>query len=139
MIIKWSSGQMFRWLRSLKHSGLTNRSVQWGKNGREDELTNKSVLSSGYSVNWIYKHIDSTYIGCWHMNLLHISSGFRNRWKWTYKHISSNSKQTIDADADTDELTINQFIETNNRGIDELTIDQFIETNDKCIDEPTTD
>jgi hypothetical protein len=61
---------------SLKHPRLTNRSVQWSRNDREDELTNKSVLSSGYSVNWIYKQIDSTYIGCWQTNLLQISLGF---------------------------------------------------------------
>jgi hypothetical protein len=60
----------------LKHSGLTNGSVQWGKNGGEDELTNISILSSGYSVNWIYKQIDSTYVEFWQTNLLQISSGF---------------------------------------------------------------
>jgi hypothetical protein len=36
----------------------------------KDEFTNKSVLSLGYSVNWIYKQIDSTYIECWQTNLL---------------------------------------------------------------------
>jgi hypothetical protein len=74
------------------------------------------------------------------MNLLQISLGFfRNRWKWTYKQISSNSKQIIDVDVDTDELTTDQFIEINNRDIDELTTDQFIGTDDRGIDELTTD
>jgi hypothetical protein len=49
------------------------------------------------------------------------------------------SKQIIDADADTDELTIDQFIETDNRGIDELTTDQFIETNNRGINKLNTD
>jgi hypothetical protein len=64
---------------------------------------------------------------------------FRNRWKWTYKHISSNSKQILDADIDTNELTTGRFIETDDRGIDELTTDQFIETDNRDIDELTTD
>jgi hypothetical protein len=57
--------------------------------------------------------------------------------KWTYKQISSNSKQIIDADADVDESTTYQFTETDDRGIDELTTDQFIETGDRGIDELT--
>jgi hypothetical protein len=47
-MVKWSSASM---MKSLKHSGLTNRSVQWDRNDREDELTNRSVSYSGYSVN----------------------------------------------------------------------------------------
>jgi hypothetical protein len=64
---------------------------------------------------------------------------FRNRWKWTYKQISSNSKQIIDADTDTDELTTDQFIETYDRGIDELTTDQFMNAGKKNTGELTTD
>jgi hypothetical protein len=62
----------------------------------------------------------------------------RNRWKWTYKQISSNLKWIIDADVDTDELTTYQFIETDDRDRDELTTYQFIETDDRGIDELTT-
>jgi hypothetical protein len=65
--------------------------------------------------------------------------GFRNRWKWTCKQINSNSKQIIDADVDTDELTTYQFIEIDTRGIDELTTDQFMNAGKKDISELTTD
>jgi hypothetical protein len=56
---------------------------------------------------------------------------FRNRWKWTCKQIRSNSKQIIDADTYTDELTTDQIIETYDRGIDELTTNQFINAGKK--------
>jgi hypothetical protein len=42
-------------------------------------------------------------------------------------------------DIDTDELTTDQFIETDNRGIDELTPDQFMITDNWGIDEIITD
>jgi hypothetical protein len=128
-VIEWSNTLV---MGSLKHPGLTNILVQWGMNGREDELTNISVLSSEYNANWIYKQIDSTYVGCWKTNLpTDQFEILRNRWKQTYKQISSNSKQIIDTDADTDELTIGQFIETDNRGIDEFTTDQFMNAGKK--------
>jgi hypothetical protein len=53
----------------------------------------------------------------------------------TYKKISSNSKQITD----TDELTIDQFIEIDNRDIDELTTYQFVETYNRDINELITD
>jgi hypothetical protein len=64
---------------------------------------------------------------------------FRDRWKWTYKQISSYSKQIIDADVDTDELTTDQFIETDDRDTDELTTDQFMNAGKKDTGELTTD
>jgi hypothetical protein len=44
----------------------------------------------------------------------------------------------MDADADTNELTIDQFIEIDGRGIDELTTDQFMNAGKKDTSELTT-
>jgi DNA-binding LacI/PurR family transcriptional regulator len=59
--------------------------------------------------------------------------------KWTYKQINSNSKQIVDVDTDTDELTTDQFMITDDRGIDELATDQFMSAGKKDIGELTTD
>jgi hypothetical protein len=44
----------------------------------------------------------------------------------------------MDADADTNELTTDQFIEIDGRGIDELTTDQFMNAGKKDTSELTT-
>jgi hypothetical protein len=137
-VVEWSSASM---MGSLKHYGLTNRSVQWGRNDKEDELTNRSVLSSGYSVNWIYKRIDSTYIEYWQTNLLQISSrlletdennlinrSVQNQNRWQMQRCRYRYRCTTD-----------QFIKTDDRSINELTTDQFINAGKKDTSELTTD
>jgi sulfatase maturation enzyme AslB (radical SAM superfamily) len=64
---------------------------------------------------------------------------FRNRWKWTYKQISSNSKQIADVDTNTDEFTTDQFMVTDDRGVDKLATYQFMSAGKKDTGELTTD